>query len=90
MLFTFFVYCSNVSDSGVYAYDPTNYLSENHPAESVFKVYATSEFNFHPESFVKGDITYVQKKESLAVECMKTLLCCFLQIIETSQENLMF
>jgi hypothetical protein len=58
----FFVYCSNVSDSGVYAYDPTNYLSENHPAESVFKVYATSEFNFHPESFVKGDITYVQKK----------------------------
>lgn len=61
----FFVYCSNVSDSGVYAYDPTNYLSENHPAESVFKVYATSEFNFHPESFVKGDITYVQKKREL-------------------------
>ena len=58
----FFVYCSNVADSGVYAYDPTNYLSDFHPAESVFKVYATSEFNFHPESFVKGDITYVQKK----------------------------
>ena len=60
----FFVYCTSVNKSGVYAYDPTNYLSPNHQPESIFKVYTTSEFNFHPESFVKGDITYIQKKQT--------------------------
>jgi len=60
----FFVYCTNQNESGVYAYDPTNYLTPNHSPESIFKVYTTAQFNFHPEGFVKGDITYVQTKQS--------------------------
>lgn len=60
----FFVYCTDQNESGVYAYDPTNYLTPNHSPESIFKVYTTAQFNFHPEGFVKGDITYVQTKQS--------------------------
>jgi len=54
-----FVYSTDSSALGVYAYDPTNYF-DGHAPEEVFKIYTTSLFNFSAGAFVKADITYTQ------------------------------
>ena len=54
-------------NSGVYAYDPDNYLPVDHAPEEIIPVFWTAAngngINFlnDPLSFVKADITYVQK-----------------------------
>ena len=61
----FFVYCTDQSQSGVYAYDPSNYFP-NHPPQQIIRIYSTEEFAFTPDSFVKADITYIQTKQEYA------------------------
>ena len=61
----FFVYCTDQSQSGVYAYDPSNYFP-NHPPKQIIRIYSTEEFAFRPDSFVKADITYIQTKQEYA------------------------
>jgi hypothetical protein len=58
-----FVHCTADNAMGVYAYDPNGYFV-GHPLDEVIKLYTTQEFNFDPEGFVKGDLTYVQTKRT--------------------------
>ena len=58
-----FVHCTADNAMGVYAYDPNGYFA-GHPLDEVVKLYTTQEFNFDPEGFVKGDLTYVQTKRT--------------------------
>ena len=57
----FFVYCTDPNEQGVYAYDPTGYFPDHAP-EEVVAIHKSAEYNFQVESFIKGDVTYIQRK----------------------------
>lgn len=51
------------SESGVYAYDPDIYFeAEGRTPDNIVKIFTSASFGFQSDSFVKADLTYVQKK----------------------------
>ena len=48
-------------NGGIYAYDPDEYLPNSSGANGITKVFTDPSLGFGPTSFVKADITYVQR-----------------------------
>ena len=56
-----FVWSSEPNEQGVYAYDPMGFFPD-HPSEELIKIHTNAEYGFTQDGFVKGDVTYTQKK----------------------------
>lgn len=56
----FFVY-EEGGDSGIYAYDPDEYLPNSEGKNGITKVFSSQSLSYTQNDFVKADITYVQR-----------------------------
>ena len=50
------------SKDGVYAYDPTGFLPDDHDQDDIIEIFTSSRFNFDASLFVKADMTYTQQR----------------------------
>jgi len=50
------------SQDGVYAYDPTGFLPDDHDQDDIIEIFTSSRFNFDASLFVKADMTYTQQR----------------------------
>lgn len=50
------------SKDGVYAYDPTGFLPDDHDQDDIIEIFTSSRFDFDASLFVKADMTYTQQR----------------------------
>ena len=74
----FFVYCTDQSQSGVYAYDPSNYFP-NHPPQQIIRIYSTEEFAFTQTASSRLTLLIYRLSRSMRGLYMKTHLFYSLQ-----------
>lgn len=62
VVYFFLHFPDSTSQDGVYAYDPTGFLPEDHDQDDVIEIFTSSRFNFDASLFVKADMTYTQQR----------------------------
>ena len=62
VVYFFLHFPDSTSKDGVYAYDPTGFLPDDHDQDDIIEIFTSSRFDFDESLFVKADMTYTQQR----------------------------